>query len=112
MPEAYKILGQLAPSDTTENVLYTSPANTQTIVNNIVVANRSASAQTFDISIYNSIVSNGTTSPALNNLYKNATIAANSFQILEPGVILNPQNSIVIKGNSSLTFSSYGVEIS
>jgi hypothetical protein len=51
-------------------------------------------------------------SPALNNLYKNVTIAANSSEILEPGITLGAQNSIVIKGNSNLTFSAYGMEIS
>jgi hypothetical protein len=47
-----------------------------------------------------------------NNLYKNVTIAANSFQVLEPGITLAPQNSIVVRGNSNLTFSTYGLEIS
>jgi hypothetical protein len=51
-------------------------------------------------------------SPALNNLYKNATIYANSSEILEPGITLGAQNSIVVKGNSNLTFSAYGMEIS
>jgi len=60
MPESYKILSQLVPTDTLENVLYTSPVNTQTLVTNITVTNRSASAQTFDISVYNNI-------PILNN---------------------------------------------
>ena len=52
MAETYKILGQVAPSNTQERVLYTSPAATQTLVNNLTVANRSASSQTFDINIY------------------------------------------------------------
>ena len=112
MPELYKVLGQLSPVDTTENVLYVSPANTQSLISNITVVNRSASAQTFDINIYTSVVGNGTTSPASNNLYKNVTIAANSFQVLEPGITLAPQNSIVVRGNSNLTFSTYGLEIS
>jgi hypothetical protein len=51
-------------------------------------------------------------SPVLNSLYKNVTIAANSFQVLEPGITLASQNSIVVRGNSNLTFSTYGLEIS
>jgi hypothetical protein len=55
MPEVYKILGQVATSDTSEEVLYTSPAGTQTIVTNITAVNRTNTAQTFDINVYPSV---------------------------------------------------------
>jgi hypothetical protein len=51
-------------------------------------------------------------SSSSSSLYKNTTIAANSFQVLEPGITLAPQNSITVRGNSNLTFSTYGLEIS
>jgi hypothetical protein len=54
MAEVYKILGQVATTDTTEQVLYTSPASTQSIITNITVVNRTSSAQTFDVNVYNS----------------------------------------------------------
>jgi hypothetical protein len=112
MAEAYKILGQLAPSGTTETVLYVSPLSTETLVTNITVTNRGATTQTFDIYIYQSVVSNGTTSPAVNSLYKNISVAANTTVILQPGITLPAQNTIVAKGNSNLTISAYGVELS
>lgn len=52
MAETYKILGQLAPTDTLEKVLYTSPTWTQTLITNITVTNRSNTPQTFDVNIY------------------------------------------------------------
>ena len=52
MPETYKILGQVAPSDTTEQILYTTPAGTQTLVTNITAVNRTNSTQTFDVSVH------------------------------------------------------------
>lgn len=60
MTESYKILAQLAPSDTSEQVLYTSPSGTQTIITNITAVNRSSSsAQTFSLNVYNSVKTNG-----------------------------------------------------
>jgi hypothetical protein len=46
-----KVLGQLAPSATTETDLYIVPASTETIISSLVVCNRGAVAATFRISI-------------------------------------------------------------
>ena len=51
-------------------------------------------------------------SPSINNLYKSATISANQTAILEPGITLGAQNSIVVSGNTNLSYSAYGVELS
>jgi hypothetical protein len=112
MAETYKILGQINPTGSTEFVLYTSLSSGYgTIVTNITVVNLSSSPQTFDVNVYNSVVSSGTTSPAVNNLYKNATIQGNTSEILEPGILLGPNNTLVVKGSTTLTFSAYGAEI-
>jgi hypothetical protein len=47
----YKVLGQSAPSATTNTDVYTSPASTQSVISSIVVCNRSASAATYRIAI-------------------------------------------------------------
>lgn len=54
------------------------------------------------------------TSPSSNNLYKTSIIDGNETLVLEPGIALSPENSVVVKDNSSgnLTFSTYGVELS
>ena len=51
-------------------------------------------------------------SPNINNLYKTSTILANQSEILEPGITLGAQDSIVVSGNTNLTYSAYGVELS
>ena len=51
-------------------------------------------------------------SPAINNIYKTATILANQSEILEPGITLAAQKTIVARGTSNLTISAYGVELS
>jgi hypothetical protein len=48
----------------------------------------------------------------VHSLYKNVAIPANTSKVLEPGIMLGSENSILIKGSSGLTFSGYGVELS
>ena len=40
MSDTLKVLGQQAPAGTTETILYTVPAATQTTISSIVVCNR------------------------------------------------------------------------
>jgi hypothetical protein len=54
MAESYKKLAAIAPTNADEVFLYAAPAATSSLVSNITVANRSASATTFDINIYQS----------------------------------------------------------
>lgn len=51
MPQTLKVLGQSNPSATTLTDLYTVPSATTTVVSSIVIANRSATATTFRISV-------------------------------------------------------------
>jgi hypothetical protein len=50
--------------------------------------------------------------PSINNIYNTATIQANASEILEPGIVLNAGNTIVVKGTANTTFSVYGTELS
>jgi hypothetical protein len=54
MAETYKKLGSVAPTDNSEQTLYTTPASTETLISNITVTNRSADSATFDIAVYDS----------------------------------------------------------
>lgn len=54
MVETYKKLAAIAPTSEEEKFLYAAPPNTSSLVSNITVANRSASAATFDVNIYQS----------------------------------------------------------
>ena len=51
MPTIYKVLGQSAPSATTETTLYTVPAATSAVISTLVIANRAATQGTFRLSI-------------------------------------------------------------
>ena len=79
MAEVYKILGQIATTDTSEQILYTAPASTQAIVTNITAVNRTSSAQTFDVNVYSSAPSvAAVATPTFAAITRNATSAATS----------------------------------
>lgn len=51
MPTTYKVLGQVAPSATTDTSIYTVPSATQTVVSTIAVCNRGTASATFRLYI-------------------------------------------------------------
>lgn len=50
-------------------------------------------------------------SPIKNQLYSNISIDANSFEILEPGIVLNENNTLVANPGANVTVSAFGVEL-
>lgn len=109
MPNTYKVLGQLAPAATTETLLYTAPASTQTIISTITIANRSATATTFRIS--NSV--SGAVTGNKDYLAYDAAIGGNQVVTLTLGVTLGAGDVVrVYAGTNTLSFNAYGSEIS
>ena len=108
MAIAYKVLGQVAPSATTEDDLYTVPALTEAVGSSIIICNRGGSATTFRVSI--SLLGGATTNA--DYLYYDVAIPANDTFIATIGVTLSAGNVVrVYAGNGNLTFSLYGSEI-
>lgn len=106
----YKILGQVAPSATTETDLYTSPASTQTIVSTISIANRSSSAAaTFRIS--NSVA--GAATSTKDYLAYDVSIAPSGIILLTVGMTLDATDKIrVYASTANLSFNLYGSQVS
>lgn len=109
MPTAYKILGQVAPSATTETTLYTCPASTQTIASTILVANRAATDATFRISVS----ANGAATATKDYLAYDVTCSGygvNSFTI---GLTCDASDVIrVYASSANLSFNLFGSELS
>lgn len=111
MATAYKILGQLAPDNTTDDQdLYTVPSATEAVVSTIVVANRTATARTFRISIR-------PTATSIANQHwiaYDVPIAANDSTTLTLGVTLGAADRIGVRSSASddLSFHVFGTEIS
>jgi hypothetical protein len=110
MPTAYKVLGQVAPTATTETNLYTVPVSTQAVVSSIAITNQAASSATFRIAVRPSA---DATTAAKHYLVYGTTVGAADTVVLTIGVTLAASDKIQVYGSSAtLSFSAYGSEIS
>ena len=109
MPNAWKVLGQSAPSAATSTTLYTCPGSTQTVVSSIVVCNRSAVPTSFRLGVD----VNGAGDSNEDYLAYDCPIGANETIALAHGVTLDASDLIRCYATlATLTFSAFGQEIS
>lgn len=110
MATVYKVLGQLAPAAADANGMYTVPASTSSVVSTIIVANRSATADTFRISLTKSGDGEGT-SPSF--IAYETPIGGNDSTIISLGITLAAGDKIRVRStNGTLSFNAFGTEIS
>lgn len=109
MATSYKVLGQSAPSATTNTDVYTCPSATQAIVSSIVVANRSASVQYFRIAVRKS----GATLSNSHYVCYDSFINGNDSSIITIGITMSASDIITVYASSAdLSVSIFGSEIS
>ena len=109
MAYAYKVLGQSAPSATTNTDVYTVGSGKQAIVSTITVANRSASAKTYRIAIRPA----GATIANQHYLAYDIAIAANDTTALTLGITLTATDVVTVYASTAnLAFGIFGSEIS
>ena len=105
----YKVLGQVAPSATTETDLYTVPSATSTVCSSISICNRASSDTTFRVSVSKA----GASTSNKDYLYYDVTLAGNDTFIATIGVTLATTDKIrVYAGSGNLSFQVWGTEIS
>ena len=109
MPTTYKVLGQVAPSATTNTTLDTVPSATQAVVSTIAVCNRAASAATYRIAVRPA----GATLANEHYIAYDAPLAANDSTFITIGITLGATDVITVYASSAnLSFSAFGSEIS
>ena len=109
MATAYKVLGQSAPSATTDTTLYTVPSATETVVSTIAICNRAASAGTYRIAIR----PDGASIANQHYLAYDVAIAANDSTALTLGITINASDVITVRASSAdMSFTAFGSEIS
>lgn len=107
MAQAYKILGQQNPSATTLTDLYTVPAATEAICRGVIVANRSATATSFRVSV----AANGAADSNEQYIAYDVPIAGNEVKETFP-VALDATDKIRVYATlATLSFTAMGVEI-
>jgi hypothetical protein len=108
MATTYKVLGQVAPSATTNTTLYTVPAATQAVVSTIVVANRDLLNASYRVAVRPGGV-------ALANehyLAYDVTVGAGDSTTLTLGITLAATDVITVYASSAnLSFNLFGSEI-
>ena len=108
MANAYKVLGQTAPSATTATGLYTVPSATEAVVSSVSICNRGASAGTFRIMVR----PDGATLSNQHYFVYDATIPANDTIVMTVGLTLDATDVLEVYASSAdMTFHAYGSEI-
>jgi hypothetical protein len=106
MATTYKVLGQAAPSATTETDLYI--ALVSAVASSIIVCNRNTTQATFRVSI---AVGGGATANK-DYIYYDLLIAGNDTFIATIGVTLAANDKVKVYASSgNFSFSLYGSEV-
>lgn len=108
MATSYKVLGQSAPSATTNTDVYTVPSATEAIISTIVVCNRDASSATYRIAIR----PNGAAVANQHYIAYNVTVGASDSTTITLGITLDASDVVTVYGSTAnLSFSVFGSEI-
>jgi hypothetical protein len=109
MADAYKVLGQAAPSAATETVLYTVPAATSATASTLTVCNRSStSGATFRVSVSKA----GAATTSKDYVIYDLALSASNVYMATVGLTLATTDVVrVFASSANLSFSLFGVEI-
>jgi hypothetical protein len=109
MATTYKVLGQSAPSATTNTDVYTVGSGKSAVVSTITVANRAASAATYRIAVRIA----GATIANQHYIAYDATVPANDSISLTLGITLAATDVVTVYASTANTsFNIFGAEIS
>lgn len=104
---AFKVLGQIAASATTEADLYETPADTESVISSIFVCNRDVNETAFRVSIS---VGGGATANK-DYIYYDVVIPGNDTFIATAGVTMTAGDIMrIYAAGSALSFSLFGQE--
>jgi len=108
MATTYKVLGQSAPSATTDTDVYTVPSATEAVISSIIVANRATGAATYRIAIR----PNGDTIANQHYIAYDASVPANDSIALTLGITADAADVVTVYASTAnLSFGVFGSEI-
>ena len=109
MATTYKVLGQSAPSATTNTDIYTVPVGTNVIISTIVVTNRGSSAAFFRLAVR----PDGASLANQHYLAYDVPIVATDATTLTLGITMDAGDVLTAYGSSAdLSFNVFGSEVS
>lgn len=108
MATNYLVLGQVAPSATTNTTLYTAPSSTQAVLSTITVCNRSGLARTYRVAVR----PDGASISNQHYIIYDATVNAYDTTALTLGITLGDTDVVTVYASSGdLSFSAFGSEV-
>lgn len=108
MPTAYKVLGQVEPTATTDTTLYTVPASTQAVCSTLSICNKAAASGTFRVRVK----VNGAADDDKQFVVYDAPIGAKDTLLLTFGATLGAADVVVVYASSAdMTFQLFGSEL-
>jgi hypothetical protein len=108
MATTYKVLGQSAPSATTNTNIYTVPAGTQAVISTISVCNRTSGELTFRIAVR----PNGATISNEHYIAYDSKVSGADTLFITVGITADAGDVITVYASSAnLSFNVYGSEI-
>ena len=106
---AYKILGQSAPSATTNTDLYTVPASTETVCSTLTICNRSGSSATVRVAVR----PDGAAISNEHYVLYDMSLAGNNTEAVTIGMTLDATDVVTVYASSAdMSFNLFGREIS
>ena len=109
MANAYKVLGQNDLAATTLTTVYTVPASTEAVISSIIIANRTASAESFRIAIRPA----GASIADQHYIAYGVAIAANDSTTITLGLTLAATDVVSVYASAvDLSVNVFGTEIS
>lgn len=109
MAANYKVLGQSAPSGTTNTDLYTVPSATSAVGSTLVIANRGTISTTFRVAVRPA----GAALANEHYICYETPVNANDSLFLTIGLALSTTDVVTVyAGTANLSFSLFGSEIS
>jgi hypothetical protein len=108
MANAYKVLGQSAPSATTNTDLYTVPSATEAVVSTIFVCNRGSTAALYRIAVR----PDGAAIANQHYIAYDAVILGNDSVAITVGTTIDATDVITVYASTAnLSFNAFGSEI-
>ncbi len=109
MAFGYKVLGQVAPANTSITTAYTVPAGKEAIISNIAIANVTATAALYEVYVRVA----GAAAAASNAFVFDASSAANSTTLIQGGITLSAGDIISVQTATAnaITFHVFGTEV-
>ena len=108
MATTYKVLGQSAPSATTQTTLYTVPSATQAVISTVVVANRAAAPATYRIAVQ----PDGAALANQHYIAYDVTVGASDSTTITLGITMDAADVLsVYASTANLSFNAFGSEL-